>query len=90
MDRFSTLEPVKLYASAATSTFLGRNAKRTPEAKRFVGRLPEDLYQTVLTYLAIPDVPAFSRSSRWLSQVARDERVWEKKWRMLDGEMRPR
>ena len=85
MDRFATLEPVKLYASAATvtSTILGRGSQKTTATQKLIGRLPEDLYLSVLTYLAIPDIPAFSRASRRLAELTHDERVWEAKWDML-------
>ena len=88
MDRFATLEPVKLYATAATSSLLGRSSKsaKAPELQHFVGRLPVDLYRTVLLYLAIPDIPAFSRSSRRFAEFVREERVWEEKWKMLGAD----
>lgn len=88
MDRFTTLEPVKLYASAATSTLLGRSSQRTQVLQKVIGRLPEELYLTILSYLAIPDVPAFSRTSRRLAELSRDERVWEAKWRAFGIENR--
>ena len=83
MDRFATLEPVKLYATAATSTFLGRPSKKVPELQHFIGRLPVELYRIVLVYLSIPDIPAFSRCSRRLSEFVREERVWKEKWKIL-------
>ena len=83
MDRFATLEPVKLYATAATSTLLGRGSQKAPQVQPHLGRLPVDLYISILTYLAIPDVPAFCRTSRKLAELGRDERVWERKWRAL-------
>lgn len=88
MDRFATLEPVKLYANAATATFLGRPSKKGPELQHFhfVGRLPVELYRTILFYLPVPDLPAFSRCSRQLSEFAREERVWEGRWKMLGAD----
>ncbi|KAI5122031.1 hypothetical protein M0805_008021 [Coniferiporia weirii] len=85
MDRFATLEPVKLYATAATSTLLRRGTvtAKAPSVQQLIGRLPEDLHIAVLTYLPIPDVPAYSRASRTLGKLALDERVWEAKWNAL-------
>ncbi|KAH8112433.1 exocyst complex component Sec10-like protein [Phellopilus nigrolimitatus] len=83
MDRFTTLEPVKLYATAATSTLLGRGAAKTPNTQHFIGRLPVDLHISILIYLAIPDVLAYSRASRMLAELARDEHVWKAKWDAL-------
>lgn len=86
MDKFATLEPVRLYATAATSSgarFLGKGAAKVSPTQHLIGCLPADLHIVVLTCLAIPDVPAYSRTSRVLSELARDERVWEAKWKSL-------
>ncbi|KAL5514904.1 hypothetical protein ACEPAG_2220 [Sanghuangporus baumii] len=83
MDRFATLEPVKLYATAATSTILGRGSQKVSITQGLIGRLPEDLYLSILTYLAIPDIPAFSRTSRRLAELCRDQRVWKARWEMF-------
>ena len=82
MDRFTTLEPVKLYASAATSTFLSRGNQRQVVIP-LIGRLPENVYLSVLNYLTLPDIPAFSRVSRRFSEFARNESFWETKWKDL-------
>ncbi|KLO12724.1 hypothetical protein SCHPADRAFT_829144 [Schizopora paradoxa] len=98
MDKFATLEPVKLYAPSTPSraAFLGgfsssksnanANANRGQTILHLVGRLPTDLHLHVLEYLAIPDIPAYSRACRAFSEFARDERVWETKWGLLNLE----
>jgi len=97
MDKFATLEPVKLYGPSTPSraTFLGgfsssskSNANRGQTILHLVGRLPSDLHLHVLEYLAIPDIPAYSRACRAFSEFARDERVWESKWGALGLETR--
>lgn len=92
MDKFATLEPVKLYAPASapltSGRFLGRTTAKAPpvQIQHLIGRLPADLHIAVLQFLALPDIPAYSRCSRTLSELARDERVWEMKWRCLGVE----
>lgn len=82
MDRFTTLEPVKLYASAATSTLLGRGAQRQVVIP-LIGLLPENVYLSILSHLTVPDIPSFSRVSRRFSEFARSEKIWETKWKDL-------
>lgn len=82
MDRFATLEPVKLYAQSATTGLLGRGAKPA-NIQHLIGKLPADLHIAVLTYVEVPDVPAYSRTSHILAELARDERVWKGKWTAL-------
>lgn len=92
MDKFATLEPVKLYAPAlaapSSGRFLGRSTAKAPpvQIQHLIGRLPADLHILVLQFLALPDVPAYSRCSRALSEFALDERVWEAKWQSLGVE----
>jgi len=47
MDKFATLEPVKLYSS--------HNNKTLSLPPPLVGRLPSDLHLVILRYLPIPD-----------------------------------
>ena len=101
MDKFATLEPVRLYNAPTPSTPSGS----APSSNRFsfhkpaalpvsshsrtksyapfqlIGRLPVDLHITVLTHLAVPDIPAYARCSRALGNLAKDERVWEARWK---------
>ena len=48
---------------------------------QLIGRLPVDLHILILTHLAVPDIPAYARCSRALANLARDERVWEARWK---------
>jgi len=100
MDKFTTLEPVRLYASSGSTPgsgtgnrFLSRgihpalNAPiKGPAPFQLIGRLPTDLHILVLTHLAIPDLPAYSLSSRALAGLAKDERVWEARWKAFGVE----
>lgn len=90
MDKWVTLEPVKLYGQASGSTWLSRNSSKPvpptlPKAP-LIGRLPADLHLLVLTHLPIPDIPAYSRSSFALARLTADEKLWERKWASLGVE----
>ncbi|KAF9029567.1 hypothetical protein BDZ89DRAFT_1065353 [Hymenopellis radicata] len=88
MDKFATLEPVKLYASA-TSTgarLLSRGPAPKPAGSPLVGRLPTDLHLLVLSYLPIPDFPAYGRCGRATAALCRDESIWEQRWKALSIE----
>ncbi len=85
MDKFATLEPVKLYASA-TSTgarLLSRGPAPKPAGSPLVGLLPTDLHLLVLSYLPIPDIPAYGRCARATAALCRDESIWEQRWKAL-------
>ena len=109
MDKFTTLEPVRLYnssvqqpASKSTSSanrlsifspltprpaqqspFSNALRQRGPAPFERIGRLPADLHILVLTYLAVPDLPAYAQACRATSALVRDERVWEARWRLF-------
>src|SRR5262245_18647620 len=94
MDKFSPLEPTRLYANSsttATSTrttprFLSRSAALKlppPPTTPLVGRLPTDLHLLVLHYLPITDIPAYARLSRATASLTRDEKLWETRWLAL-------
>lgn len=87
MDKFATLEPVKLYTSASTTASRwgrsGASTARPTPPVQLVGRLPADLHVLVLTYLPIADVPTYGRCSRILAELVRDERIWEARWKWL-------
>ncbi|KZT40123.1 hypothetical protein SISSUDRAFT_983859 [Sistotremastrum suecicum HHB10207 ss-3] len=86
MDKWTTLEPVKLYNSATTTgaRFLSRNlpSKVTPQ-RTLVGRLPDDLHAIILAYIPVPDIPAYSRTCRALSNLVRDGHHWQVRWDSL-------
>lgn len=91
MDRFATLEPVRLYAPPtppAGRSIFSKTAPGVPQTVLLptIGRLPVDLHLLVLTYLPIPDIPSYARCSRATAGLARDERVWEPRWRTLGVE----
>ena len=68
MDRFATLEPVKLY-----------DPKSSKPQKR-IGTLPEDIHVLIANYLPIPDLPAYARASRATAAIVRDEGLWKHKY----------
>lgn len=81
MDKFTTLEPTRLYASS--TSLLNKRASRAPTLSRWIGKLPADLHLLVLNHLPIPDIPAYARASRATADLSRDEKVWERKWNDL-------
>ncbi|CCM05375.1 uncharacterized protein FIBRA_07591 [Fibroporia radiculosa] len=91
MDKFSTLEPVRLYATsgsadAAVGTRLyQRNSQRLPKQPdravfQLIGHLPVDVHILILTHLAICDLPAYALTCRALATLVNDARVWEARW----------
>ncbi|KAF8892825.1 exocyst complex component Sec10-domain-containing protein [Gymnopilus junonius] len=98
MDKFATLEPVKLYASSFTrasktaSIIITNDARKSLQLRPtapLVGRLPPDLHLLILSHLPVPDLPAYSRCSRAFAAFAKDEKVWEKKWDYLGVDKDP-
>ncbi|KAI0824477.1 exocyst complex component Sec10-like protein [Trametes gibbosa] len=97
MDKFATLEPVRLHnappppstpkfskrfsTSTKQSATLPSSRARAPAPFQVIGRLPVDVHILILTFLAVPDIPAYARCSRALGNLARDERVWEARWK---------
>jgi len=93
MDRWTTLEPVKLHQGGLPST---EKPSKGPSSRagashahqnraQFVGRLPSELHLLILHFLPITDIPAYARVNRALSRLSGDERVWERRWRLLIG-----
>ncbi|CAE6429961.1 unnamed protein product [Rhizoctonia solani] len=77
MDKWTTLEPVKLH---------GPNRQpRLPAVNRytFVGPFPPEVHVRILAYLPIPSLPACARVSRAFSRLVRDDRVWKRKYDAL-------
>src|ERR1700678_1325276 len=95
MDRWTTLEPVKLYQgsrpstekpSKATSASLAAAASQSHQNHaQFIGRLPSELHLLILHFLPIPDIPSYARLNKTLSRLSGDERVWERRWTLLIG-----
>ncbi|KAG5650731.1 hypothetical protein H0H81_011231 [Sphagnurus paluster] len=85
MEKFATLEPVRLYASNVLYRGAPAIAK-TPAAPALIGRLPVDVHRLILSFLPISDVPAYARSSRALKSLAGEEKFWEERWLALGVE----
>lgn len=73
MDRFATLEPVKLYAT-------GRNSVLQ---QKLIGRLPAQLHLLLIANLPIPDIPAYARCSKATAAFVRNDFAWESRWKAL-------
>jgi len=89
MDKFATLEPTRLYTSAATTGarfFSLNSAPKASVAPEVIGRLPADLHLVILTYLPVPEFPSYSLCSRRTASLARDERIWGARWNLLGVE----
>ena len=90
MDKFTILEPTRLYASAANTGArifsLSTPAQKHVPPPEVIGRLPADLHLLILAYLPIPDVSSYGQCSRRTTTLIRDERVWEPRWKSLGVE----
>ncbi|KAG8757442.1 F-box protein: endocytic membrane traffic, recycling ReCYcling 1 [Ceratobasidium sp. 423] len=77
MDKWTTLEPVKLHGPNRQS--------RLPTVNRhtFIGRFPPEVHVRILAYLPIPSLPTCARVSRAFSRLVRDDRVWKRKYDAL-------
>ena len=40
-----------------------------------------DIHILILTHLAVSDIPAYARGSKAFSNLAKDDRVWEARWK---------
>ncbi|KAG2339127.1 hypothetical protein BDR05DRAFT_984500 [Suillus weaverae] len=80
MDKFTALEPTRLYSSASATN---KRASRAQTISRWIGTLPADIHLLVLNHLPIPDIPAYARASRATAGLSRDEKVWERRWNDL-------
>lgn len=85
MEKFATLEPVRLYNSATTTgaRLLSRQQPRTPATPPLIGRLPSDLHLLILSYLPVPDFPAYARCTHATAGLSRSEGIWETRWKAL-------
>jgi recyclin-1 len=72
MDKFATLEPVRLYASKPKALIHGS-----------LGSLPSNLHTIIVYHLPIPDIPTYSICSRATRLCAAHDSVWEKRWKAL-------
>ncbi|CAK5284347.1 unnamed protein product [Mycena citricolor] len=88
MERFATLEPVRLYspttATGSGARFLGRSQPtKTTGAPPLIGRLPSDLHLLILSFLPVPDFPAYARCTHATASLSRSENIWEARWKAL-------
>ncbi|EGN91831.1 hypothetical protein SERLA73DRAFT_127958 [Serpula lacrymans var. lacrymans S7.3] len=83
MDKFTTLEPVRLYVSGTSTSARAPKGSKGASGERTVGRLPRDLHVLVLSHLPIPDIPSYSRCSRATAKLAREDRIWDLRWAAL-------
>jgi len=81
MDKWTTLEPVRLYATGAAG--LRSRAAVKPDLSSYIGRLPRDLHILIITYLPVYQIPAYSRGNRALSRLTKDDKIWEARWNDL-------
>ncbi|KAJ7288562.1 exocyst complex component Sec10-domain-containing protein [Mycena rebaudengoi] len=88
MEKFATLEPTRLYntATATGARLLWNQQPKTPATLPLVGRLPSDLHLLILSYLPVPDFPAYARCSRSAAGLCRAEKIWEARWKALGVE----
>ncbi|QRW13146.1 exocyst complex component Sec10 [Ceratobasidium sp. AG-Ba] len=77
MDRWETLEPVKLHGP--------QGKVRLPAINRrtYVGPFPPEVHVRILGYLPVPSLPTCARISRAFSKLVRDDRVWKQKYAAL-------
>lgn len=93
MDRWTTLEPVKLHQNALPSSSgptksASSHTKATQAHQnraQFIGKLPLELHLLILHFLPIPDIPLYARTNRSLARLAGDERIWDRRWKLLIG-----
>lgn len=78
MDKWTILEPVRLYASTATGFRARASAK--PDLTSYIGRLPRDIHLLIFTYLPLHEIPAYALGNRALSKLILDEKLWETRW----------
>ncbi|KAF9458630.1 exocyst complex component Sec10-domain-containing protein [Collybia nuda] len=91
MEKFATLEPVRLYSRAFASNpvpstqdvappppMIGRILASTP-----IGRLPALIHAQIIRYLPVPDIPAYARVCRSANAVVEDEEFWARRWKVL-------
>lgn len=89
MERFTTLEPVRLYAQNATGhLFSARSPTAVRGPENLVGRLPTELHYLVLSYVSVTDIATYSRCSHATAAIAQAERLWEPRWKALHVEDR--
>ncbi|KAF7365418.1 hypothetical protein MVEN_00414500 [Mycena venus] len=56
---------------------------KSPTTPPLIGRLPSDLHLLILSYLPIPDFPAYARCNHATAGLSRSEKIWEARWKAL-------
>jgi recyclin-1 len=91
MDKFATLEPVRLYASNTGVRLFSRGTASNKDSidgaipQALVGSLPSSLHIIIVYHLPIPDIATYSICSRATRLCAAHDLVWEKRWKALGG-----
>ena len=91
MDKFATLEPVRLYASHTGARLFSRGTTSNKDSadgtgtipQTLVGSLPSSLHIIIVYHLPIPDIATYSKCSRATRLCAFHDSVWEKRWKAL-------
>ena len=88
MDKFATLEPVRLYASNTGARLFSRGTSHKdsidgPIAQASVGSLTSNLHIIIVYHLPIPDLATYSICSRATRLCAAHDSVWERRWKAL-------
>lgn len=87
MERWTTLEPVKLYTSGGALSIQPSSKARTPRNPnlyaRYIGPLPVDIHILVINFLPITSLPTYALASRALARLLHDERIWKRKCDVL-------
>lgn len=87
MDKWTTLEPVKLYGSGAASASSTPSRPKAPPNPnlyaRYIGPLPVDIHVQILHFLPTTSLPAYALGSRALARLLHDDRIWKRKCAFL-------
>ncbi|KZV93315.1 hypothetical protein EXIGLDRAFT_835839 [Exidia glandulosa HHB12029] len=86
MDKWVTLEPVKLYGQLTSGSSSARPLKPPPSRATFIGRLPAEVHLIILQHLPVYDIPGYSRICRALGRLTKDDKLWEHRWLALGVE----
>ncbi|KIY45782.1 hypothetical protein FISHEDRAFT_66826 [Fistulina hepatica ATCC 64428] len=86
MEKFATLEPVRLYSSTTNRLFNNRGSKAYSTAPR-IGVFPTEIHVLILSFLPVPDIPAYALCSRaTASLVSKTDSHWERRWKSLSSD----
>ena len=85
MEKFATLEPVRLHASSTAGRFFSKPIPSSTLKPTLpsIGRLPSPLHQLILSFLPIPDIPAYALTSRATNALVQNDKLWEVRWNTL-------